>query len=203
MLSGSGVCMVIFDPGSRISFPTELGVSVWFMHFHIRVLSAVTHRRVVWMVPYILFNPFINDISDIIDSTSTIKIFADNVKIYTNIEQYYPRFLALSWTCKPVWNTSINCHKYGNCQFLTPNTTWSLILGHADIPQMINLSYLYCYLKISKIYIFVYIGVHFECLEPISQNISKSRGQDKQFNFVHEFCSKLWFIYSRYNVEGP
>ena len=138
----------------------------------------------------LLFNLFINDISDIIDSTSTIKIFADDVKIYTNIDQYYHRFLAFLYTCKPVWNTAINGHKYGNCQFLTPNATWSIILGHADIlpddkfelfillPQNFKNSHFCLYWcsfwkikvhfeNISKIPIFVYNGVHFECIEPI------------------------------------
>ena len=83
----------------------------------------------------LLFNLFINDISDIIDPTSTIKIFADDVKIYTDISSFPGSFMdrqtnldhIYQWS--HLWQLPIS---HSKCD--------SLILGHADLPSPLHLS---------------------------------------------------------------
>ena len=129
--------MEICYPGSPISFLTELSVSDT-----VRVGSSLSYPCTITsgipqgsVIGPLLFKLFINDISDIIDSTSTIQIFADDVKIYTDISSLPGSFMDLQtnldhiYQWSHLWQLPIS---HSKCD--------SLILGHADLPSPLHLS---------------------------------------------------------------
>ena len=76
--------MATFCSGYLLSFPIDYSVFVLAPHLSgtCSVTSGVPQGSVIGCL---LFNLYINDITDSLDSTTTSKIFADDLKIYTEL----------------------------------------------------------------------------------------------------------------------
>ena len=76
------VYMVIFYFGLHLFYPTESNMFESALLSPVLVLFQAESLRAVWLVLF-GFNLFINDITDNLDSSTTSKIFADDIKLYT------------------------------------------------------------------------------------------------------------------------
>ena len=72
-------------------------------------------RKCHW--PKLLFNLYINDITDHLDCSSTSKLFADDIKIYTELTSMTTLTLAF----RNNWTSSITGRNVGNSLFPTPS----------------------------------------------------------------------------------
>ena len=105
---------------------------------YLLVLSGVPHGSVLWLI---LFNLFINDITDHLSPDITIKLYADDLKMYTQLTSMHstPNFqkhldVITDWS--DTWQIKISYHKCNNqrnASYRLSNSTLQQVTSVKDL----------------------------------------------------------------------